>query len=62
MKKLYRIKKDKKWSGVFTGLGEYFGIDPVLLRVLFVLVLFVTGVVPALLAYFVAIFIIPLKN
>ena len=37
MKRLFRSKKDRKLGGICGGLGEYFGIDPVFLRVAFVL-------------------------
>ena len=39
-KRLYRQPKDKMIGGVCTGLGEYFEIDPVIARVLFVIVFF----------------------
>ena len=39
-KRLYRQPKDKMLGGVCTGLGEYFEIDPVILRILFVISLF----------------------
>jgi phage shock protein C len=35
-KKLYRQPKDKIIAGVCTGLGEYFNIDPVIIRVVFI--------------------------
>jgi phage shock protein PspC (stress-responsive transcriptional regulator) len=35
-KKLYRQPKDKIIAGVCTGLGDYFSIDPVIIRVAFV--------------------------
>jgi len=59
MKKLYRSRVNKVWAGVLGGFGEYYNVDPTLLRVLFVLVLFVTGIIPGLLAYIVSTFIIP---
>jgi len=40
-KRLYRQTKDKMIGGVCTGLGEYFEIDPVILRVLFVAILLI---------------------
>jgi len=56
-KKLYRSRVDRKIGGVCGGLGEYFGIDPTLVRLLFVLgVLFVGG---ALLAYLILLIVIP---
>jgi len=39
-KRLYRQPKDKMIGGVCTGMGEYFEIDPVILRILFVVGLF----------------------
>jgi phage shock protein C len=39
-KKLYRSRSDRMIGGVCAGLGEYLGIDPVWLRLLFVLLLF----------------------
>ena len=40
------VKKDKKIFGVCSGLGEYFDIDPTVVRVLFLasVLLFGTGV------------------
>lgn len=35
-KKYYRSATDKKIGGVCGGLAEYFGIDPLLVRLLFV--------------------------
>lgn len=39
-RKLYRSRKNRVISGVCGGLGEYFNIDPVLVRVLFIIALF----------------------
>ena len=40
MKRLYKSSNDFVFSGVFGGIGEYFGIDPVFLRVPFFLLTF----------------------
>jgi phage shock protein PspC (stress-responsive transcriptional regulator) len=37
MKKLLRSKKDRKLGGVCAGIGQYFAIDPTIVRVGFVL-------------------------
>jgi len=42
-KKLYRSRSDRMIAGVCGGLGEYLGVDPVWLRLFFVLLLFATG-------------------
>lgn len=36
-KKLYRSEKNKVIGGVAGGLGEYLGIDPILIRILFLI-------------------------
>ena len=38
MKKLYLSGTDKKIGGVCGGLGEYFDMDPTLVRVIFILI------------------------
>jgi phage shock protein C len=40
-KRLYRNRTDRKLWGVAGGLARYFGIDPTLVRVLFVVSLFI---------------------
>jgi len=59
MKKLYRSRKNKVFAGIIGGLGEYTDIDPVVLRLIFLLIVMVTGVIPGLIAYIISIFIVP---
>ena len=59
MKRLYKSRKDKVISGICGGIGEYFGIDPVLVRVIAVLLFFFGGV--GIIAYIVGIIIIPVE-
>ncbi len=40
MKKLYRSRSDEMIAGVCGGLADYFEIDPTIIRLLFVLLLF----------------------
>ena len=58
-KKLYRSRKNKIIAGIFGGLGEYLNVDPVFLRLIWLLVVILTGFFPGLVAYFIAIFIVP---
>ena len=39
-KRLYRQPKNKMIAGICSGLGEYFEVDPVVVRILFVIALF----------------------
>ena len=55
-KKLYRSKTQRMLCGVCGGIGEYFNIDPTLIRLLFVLFGCTGG---GILAYIIAAIIIP---
>ena len=59
MKRLYKSKDNKVLAGVIGGGGEYFEVDPVILRLLWLLMVIATGVVPGILAYFISVFIVP---
>lgn len=59
MKKLYRSSTNKTLAGVIGGLGEYMDADPVLLRLLYVLITVFTGFIPGIIAYIVAALIVP---
>mgnify|MGYP003418808914 len=61
MRNLYRSEDNKIFFGILGGLGEYYSIDPVLLRAGYVFVTVITGIVPGALAYFICKFIIPKK-
>ena len=58
-KKLYRITNGKKLCGVCGGLAEYFGIDPTLVRLAWVLLAVFAGM--GLLAYIICALVIPHK-
>ncbi|WP_058519194.1 PspC domain-containing protein [Legionella parisiensis] len=58
-KKLWRSRKDRKIAGVCGGLGAYFGVDPVWMRIIFVIFFLVGGT--ALIAYLLLWLIIPLE-
>ncbi|MCD6546497.1 MAG: PspC domain-containing protein [Thermotogae bacterium] len=57
IKKLYRSRRDKVIGGVCGGLGEYLGVDPVLLRIIFLASIFLGGA--GLILYIIAWIIIP---
>jgi len=61
MKKLYRTEgADAKLLGVCGGLAEYFGIDPTIVRVAAVLLVFFAGL--SLWVYIIAALIMPKKS
>lgn len=59
MKKLYKSNTDKVFAGVIGGIGEYFEIDPTILRLLYILISVVTGLVPAIVGYFITVIVVP---
>lgn len=56
-KRIYLSSTNKKIGGVCGGIGEYFGIDPAIVRLLAFLSIFLDGI--GILAYFVAWLVIP---
>ena len=56
-KRLYRSRSNRVLGGVCGGIGEYFGIDPTLIRLAWVLFTFVGG--SGILAYIICWIIIP---
>ncbi len=56
-KKLYKSEENRIICGVCGGLGEYFGLDPVIIRLIFVALTFVWG--GGVLLYLVAAIIMP---
>jgi phage shock protein C len=61
IKKLYRSDKDKVMGGIIGGLGEYFDTDPVLLRLITLFLALATGVIPGVIAYLIALLVVPKK-
>ncbi len=61
-KRLYRSSGNRIFAGIFGGLGDYFDVDPVMLRVVAVFALFITGFFPLFFSYIIACFIVPEKS
>jgi len=49
------------FAGVLGGIGEYFRIDPSILRVIYASLMLFTGLLPLLLAYLIAMLFIPME-
>ncbi|MGB9857404.1 MAG: PspC domain-containing protein [Dictyoglomaceae bacterium] len=57
-KKLYRSKKERILLGVCGGIAEYFSVDPTIVRLILILLIFTTGPLLPLL-YLISALIIP---
>jgi phage shock protein C len=58
--RLYRSRSQKMIAGVCGGLGEYFDVDPVLIRLMFVVTTFISGA--GILAYIVLWIVVPFEG
>lgn len=58
-KRLYRSLRDKQIAGVCGGIAEYFNVDPILVRVVFVILALVGG--GGILAYLILWVVVPLN-
>jgi phage shock protein C len=58
-KRLCKSSTNKMLGGVLGGIGEYFGIDPTLVRIAYVLLSIFSVGFPGLLLYIVMLFIVP---
>lgn len=59
-KRLMRSAEDTKIAGVCGGLAEYLDVDSTVVRLVWVLVTFFTGIIFGIIAYFVAWMVMPL--
>jgi phage shock protein C len=60
MKRLYRSRTDRKIWGVCSGVADYLGIDPTVVRVIAVVSIFVSGL--GIIAYIVMAIMVPLED
>ncbi|MDA3856607.1 MAG: PspC domain-containing protein [Candidatus Woesearchaeota archaeon] len=61
IKKLYRSKNQRVIAGVCGGFAEYIETDPTVIRLIFILILIVTGILPGIIFYIISAIIIPEK-
>lgn len=61
MRKLYKSKENRVFCGVIGGIGEYFNVDPVILRLFWTATVIFTGFFPGLVVYLFACLIVPKK-
>lgn len=59
--KVLSRSNNKMIAGVLAGVAEYFNSDPTLVRLLFVLLVLVTGIIPGILVYILAALVMPKK-
>jgi len=58
-KRLYKSNTNKVFTGVIGGVGEYFDIDPTLLRLAYIVLAILTAIFPAIVGYLIAFIVVP---
>lgn len=58
-KKLYRSRTNKMIAGICGGLGDYFNVDPTIVRIAFVVISLLPG--PSIIFYLLGWIIIPVE-
>ena len=62
MTRMYRSLSNKKIAGVCGGIGEILDIDPTIIRLLAIILGLATGILPFLIGYLAAWWIVPLGS
>lgn len=60
-KKLYRSETNKMVAGICGGIAEYFSVDATAIRLVWLLIVIFTGVFPGVIAYILALFVVPIS-
>jgi phage shock protein C len=58
-KRFMRVREGRVIGGVTTGIARYFGIDPVVVRLVLIFLFVATGFVPLTVVYIVAVLFVP---
>ena len=59
MERKLRKSKNKMWAGVLAGIGEYMGIDPTVVRIVYTALTIFSAGFPGLLLYLIFCLIMP---
>lgn len=58
-KKLYRSRNARMVAGVCGGLGKFFGIDPTIIRIIYIVLSLFTTAFPGIILYVILMLVIP---
>ncbi len=58
-RKLYRNTDDVWVMGVASGIAAYFNVDPLIIRIAFIILIFISSIVPGIVLYFILALVIP---
>ncbi|MBE3553554.1 MAG: PspC domain-containing protein [Thermicanus sp.] len=58
-KRLVRSQTNRMLSGLLGGIAEYLNVDPTVVRLLYVFLIMFTGIFPGIIAYVIALLVVP---
>ena len=61
VKRLYRSRRERKLAGVCAGFGEFLGVDPTIVRILYLAGTIITGFFPGIFIYLALALIMPVE-
>lgn len=61
-KKIFKVRNNKFVTGVCGGLGKYFGIDATIIRLIYAVIMVLTGFLPMIIFYIIASFVMPYED
>ena len=62
MRKLYRNHHKAVGSGVLAGVGEWMEVTPLVVRIGYVVIILLTGIIPGIALYLILHFLLPKKG
>ena len=60
-KRLYRSSEESKIAGLCAGIGQYVRVDPVVVRLVWLAITLMTGLLPGTLVYLIGWILVPLE-
>jgi phage shock protein C len=61
-KRLYKSETDRKLEGVCAGIADYLDVDPTVVRLIYVMLTFFTGIFPGIIAYIIIAVVTPKES
>ena len=61
MRKLYRNQHNAVGSGILAGVGEWMEVTPLVVRIGYIAIILLTGIIPGIVLYLILHFLLPKK-
>lgn len=61
-KKMFKVRNNKFVTGVCGGLAKFFGVDATIIRLIYTIIMVLTGFIPMIVFYVIASFVMPYED